>query len=94
LVLLEAMAAEKPVVATDIPGNKETVGNGHTGLLVPPKDSSALAGALRTLLKNEKLRNDIGLNGYKKFKERFVVGQIVEEYQELYENKFFYNNII
>ena len=94
LVLLEAMAAGKPIVATDIPGNRETVSNGHTGLLVPPKDSSALADALRTLLKNEKLRNDIGINGYEKFKERFVVGRIVEEYQELYENKLFYNNII
>jgi len=51
-VVLEAMAAALPVVATDIPGTRELVRNGETGLLVPPKNRKKLTKALETILDN------------------------------------------
>ena len=52
IVLVEAMAAGLPVVASDIPGYREVVRNGVEGLLVPPSDPVALAAALREVLDN------------------------------------------
>jgi phosphatidyl-myo-inositol alpha-mannosyltransferase len=50
IVLVEAMAAGLPVVASDIPGYREVVRNGMEGLLVPPRDAEALAAAIGRLL--------------------------------------------
>jgi glycosyltransferase involved in cell wall biosynthesis len=56
LVALEALACGVPVIASAVGGLKEIVVNGECGLLVPPGDAAALAGALRMLLTNEPLR--------------------------------------
>ncbi|MFP5308274.1 MAG: glycosyltransferase family 4 protein [Actinomycetes bacterium] len=56
IVLIEAMAAGAPVVASDIPGYASVVTDGVTGRLVPPGDARALAAALDTLLANPSLR--------------------------------------
>ncbi len=90
LVLLEAMAVEKPVVATDIPGNRETVEHGTTGLLVPPKNPQELANALKILLEDDIKRSKMGLNSCNKFKEEFTLDSMIQEYQNLY-LKSFYN---
>ena len=50
LVILEAMAAGLPQVATDVPGNRDLVHNSITGFLVPPGDTAGLASAMKTLL--------------------------------------------
>lgn len=55
IVLLEAMAAGLPVVASDIPGYRTVLKEGRQGRLVPPSDAFALADALATFLANEKL---------------------------------------
>ncbi|MFZ5918193.1 MAG: glycosyltransferase family 4 protein [Chloroflexota bacterium] len=63
LVLLEAMAAGVPVIATDIRGYRSVVGNSGAGLLVPPKDAAALAQAIIQLLQDPRRRQDMAQQG-------------------------------
>jgi glycosyltransferase involved in cell wall biosynthesis len=51
-VILEAMAARVPVIATDVSGSRELVRNGETGILVPPAQPTSLAAAMRTMIDN------------------------------------------
>jgi colanic acid/amylovoran biosynthesis glycosyltransferase len=60
VVLLEAMAAGCAIVASSLPGIDAVLVDGHTGLLVPPGDSTALAAALSKLLHDRELRAKLG----------------------------------
>jgi phosphatidylinositol alpha-mannosyltransferase len=66
IVLLEAMAAGRAIVASDIPGYAEVVTHGREGLLVPPKDAEALAMSLGHLLADAQLRRELGARGQQK----------------------------
>ncbi len=63
VILLEAMAAGRPIVATQIPGYAEVVAHGQEGMLVPPKDAEALAVSLAHLLADAQLRRELGERG-------------------------------
>ena len=63
IVLLEAMAAGKAVVAGDIPGYRSVMAQGREGLLVPPKDAQALALALVRLLADRPLQQRMAASG-------------------------------
>lgn len=86
-VLLEAAATARPIVATDVPGCREIVRQGVNGLLVPPRDSVALAEAIQTLLRSPKLREEFGQAGREiaeaEFSEDIVVAQTLDLYREL-----------
>ncbi len=62
-VLLEAMAAGLPVVASDIPGYREVVHDGEEGLLVPPGDATAMADAAGRVLEDPELSERLGAAG-------------------------------
>jgi len=74
-VLLEAGAFKIPVVATDAGSTKEIIIDGETGLLLPPKESVALADKLEILLSDEKLREKLGENLFNKVKEKFDINK-------------------
>jgi len=69
--LLEAMAAAKPVVATRSGGIPELVVHEETGLLVPPKDSQALADALLRVVKDRLLAERMGRQGQERLEKTF-----------------------
>jgi len=85
LSLLEAMAAGKPCVATNVGGNPEVVVDGETGILVPPKDPQAMADAIVKILRNPELAQKMGAAGRRRVEEKFSLDRMVGEYEELYE---------
>ncbi len=72
LVVLEAMEAGLPVVATRVIGSEEVVADGETGLLVPPEDPPALRTALATLLGDPALRSRMGRAGGRRYRAQFT----------------------
>lgn len=86
IVLLEAMAAGLPIVASDIHGYKRVVQRDRTALLVEPKDPDALCGAIMRLASDPALRDRLGRAGAERAKEfdwEHVTRQIVEVYEEV-----------
>ena len=68
---IEASGMELPVVATDIIGCSESVKDGVSGLLVPPRDSHALADAIEKLLTDEELAKKLGRQGRERVEREF-----------------------
>jgi len=83
-VLLEAMAAARPVIATDVGGVPELVVNGETGILVPPGDSDALASAIIGLLQNELNAKKMGEAGRVWVEKNFSISKTLERTENLY----------
>ncbi|MBI4458504.1 MAG: glycosyltransferase [Acidobacteria bacterium] len=83
-VLLESMAAGVPVVASRVGGNPEVVQDGASGLLVPPSDAEALAGAIRTLLEDPELARRYGQAGKERIAQHFTLTRMVRETEEHY----------
>jgi glycosyltransferase involved in cell wall biosynthesis len=69
-VILEAMGRERPVVASTVGGVAELVETGHTGMLVPPEDVTALADALTTVLGDRATARAMGLEAGRRARER------------------------
>jgi glycosyltransferase involved in cell wall biosynthesis len=85
LVVLEAMAAGRPVVATPVGGTPELVVDGETGLLVPAGDAHALAAALDTLLADGARAAALGAAGRRRFEERFTLDTMTRRLLAIYE---------
>ncbi|HEY8179412.1 MAG TPA: glycosyltransferase, partial [Candidatus Limnocylindria bacterium] len=85
--ILEAMARRKPVVATAVGGIPEVVADGVSGLLVPPADPSALAGALIRLARSPSLRQRLGDAGYEIVAEGFSIDAQVRRIEALYDEE-------
>ncbi|MBJ6802447.1 glycosyltransferase family 4 protein [Geomonas propionica] len=84
LVVLEAMAAGKPVVATDCGGPREMVVEGETGLLVPVADAAALAEGIARLAQDPELCTEMGLAGRKRFDAHFTETVYAQRFADVY----------
>lgn len=84
IVLIEALACRKPVIATKVDGPLEIIDDGKTGILVEPDNPDALAEAIISLLKDHDLQNEIAENGYASVRERFLSTHVGLAYEKLY----------
>ena len=81
--LMEAMAMGFPVISTDCPcgGPRELIKDGHNGLLVPVNDSTAMAEAIESLLKDNEFKNKIG-NNAKMIRDDYSIVAITEKWKD------------
>lgn len=84
LVVLEAMAAGKPLVVTRSGGPDEIVEDSRTGFLIPPSDAEALAGKICQLLEDKELAATLGQNARARVAQEFSLEGMVGQYEELY----------
>ncbi|MDX6769396.1 MAG: glycosyltransferase family 4 protein [Elusimicrobiota bacterium] len=82
--LIEAAAAGRPIVTTDMPGCREVVLDGETGLLVAPRDADALARALKTLLRDPDMRLRMGAGGRRLAEREFDEARVARETLAVY----------
>lgn len=83
--VLEAMASETAVVATNVGGIPEMITSGYNGVLIPPKDVDSLVNALVLLIENDYLRRKIGKNARKTVLKKFTWKQTAKKTKEYYE---------
>jgi glycosyltransferase involved in cell wall biosynthesis len=82
--LVEAAAAGRPIVTTDVPGCREVVRDGKEGIVVPLGDVDAAAHALIKLAADPSLRNRMGAAAHARFRERFTAEAVKQTVRNLY----------
>lgn len=82
--LLEAMAVGLPIVATDVPGNRDLIEGGVSGVLVPAGQPRALADAIAMFLENKRLAQEMGRRASRAVDEQFHVTSTYRRYLDLY----------
>lgn len=85
-VVLEAMSAGVPVVATRVGGIPEVIEDGASGLLVPPQDPRALAEAILSLLRDRRMAARMGQTAHKRVQTNFSFERAVSEVEGVYES--------
>ncbi|MFP4063046.1 MAG: glycosyltransferase, partial [Halochromatium sp.] len=83
--LIEAAASGRAVITNNVPGCRDVVRDGDNGLLVPPRDSAALAGAIRTLLADPERRRAMGRRGRERAEAEFSIEEVVQRHLAVYE---------
>ena len=86
VVILEAMAAKKPIVATRVGENGVVIVDGKTGLLVPAGDEKSLADAIMKLLCDPDLRNKLSNAARRRYETEFTGRAMARRYEALYES--------
>jgi glycosyltransferase involved in cell wall biosynthesis len=84
LTLLEALAMQVPAVATDVDGTAEVLSGGEGGVLVPPGDPPAIAGAVMALLHDAERRRDMGRQGRRLVERRYGIVAVNDQVDEVY----------
>ena len=85
LTILEAMAARLPVIATRVGGTPEVVNGDDNGVLVPARDSAALARAMLSLARDREYRGRLASRGRTIVQARFTLDRMVDDYARVYE---------
>jgi glycosyltransferase involved in cell wall biosynthesis len=84
IALLEAMSAQRPIVATAVGGIPALLANGECGLLVPPGDVEAMAQAILELLTNKAKAQELARRARERFLREYTIDRMGEQYLELY----------
>jgi glycosyltransferase involved in cell wall biosynthesis len=84
-ILIEAGAAGRAIVATDVPGCREVVIDGETGILVPPRAPASLAAAIARLAADPRLRARLGANARSLIEKEFTLDSVVAKTFEVYD---------
>ena len=85
MITLEAMAMMKPIIASNIDGISEQIIDGESGILIPPKDSDALAGSIIDTLRNKGLKKTLGINARKRVETAFSIEKMLFETEKIYQ---------
>jgi len=88
MILLEAMAHRRPIVATRVGGVPEVIQDRKTGIIVPSGDEHALAKACLELIRNPKMAKQLGLNACEAVKKRFSAQVMLEKLLASYRESF------
>ena len=88
LALMESMGAAVPIVATGVGGTPDLIEDGVHGLLVPPRDPAALAGAIEELLADPERRGEMGRRGRERRRTEFEIEVAAQRFGELYERLY------
>jgi glycosyltransferase involved in cell wall biosynthesis len=83
-VLLEAAASGRAVITTDVPGCRDAIKPGVTGLLIPARDSAALGRAMQRLIEDRPLRETFGRAGRQLAEQEFSISLVVDAHMKLY----------
>ena len=83
--IVEAMASEKPVIASNVGGIPDVVDDKATGILVPSKSPEALSNAITYLMKNPEIASKMGQEGKKKAVKNLGINSMIEQIENLYE---------
>jgi hypothetical protein len=84
VTIIEAQAAGRPVVVTDVGGVRDVVADGETGYLVPAGDTDAFAGRLAALASDPQRREEMGRRGRDRVLPRYRVERLVDDVDRLY----------
>ena len=84
VTIIEALAAGRPVVATNVGGVPDVVEDGVSGYLVPPRDADAMAERLAALAEDPDLRERLGSAGRQRVLRRYAVSRLVDDVDTLY----------
>jgi glycosyltransferase involved in cell wall biosynthesis len=84
MVVLEAMAAGKPVVATDVGDNGHVVLHGETGYVVSPRDIDGMVMALQSLIGSVEHQKAFGLAARRRYEDKYTVSAMAREYESVY----------
>jgi glycosyltransferase involved in cell wall biosynthesis len=85
MALLEAMAAKKPVVATDVGDVSSVIQNQVSGLLIPPNNSEKMAEAINRLLSDKKLADNLAQKGFEMAKKKYSSSNMAEQYVNVFD---------
>jgi glycosyltransferase involved in cell wall biosynthesis len=85
MVLLESMAARRPIVVTDVGENRKIVDGGRCGLVIPPRDPDAIASAVISLLERPEEAGALAARAQARFRERYTIRAMVTAYEALFD---------
>ncbi len=89
ITLIEAMASGIPIVATDVGGNREVIGNNEAGILIPPDSVESLFKAMMVILTHRDRAEKMGRVGIQRARSLFSLSQMTRKYEQIYENLLF-----